>query len=185
MKKNIVTVMGIILLAAALLGQCHGAPRNTTASARMSLTIKGGPLSIQASEVAFGTIDLTKGTNQAVAGNVITVADPTGTRAGWNVSAKASDLVSEDGRNTIPVERYGLFVENLDSNSIESNVDGQKPSGVGRVRLTGEEQKIMYATASKGMGISTARPSYRIEVPTDAPSGNYSGTITYTLVQGP
>ncbi len=183
MKKRLtIPVLAMILTMVLLLtAVCPADQRNeATATARMSLRIEGGPLSIDATDMDFGTIDLNRGNNQAVARNEITVTDPTGTKAGWNVSASASDLVSENGHRLSP-EEYQLVIENLTAHSSR----GGELQNPGRIQLSNEEQKICYATPNNGLGHNTINPTYRISVPENAPTGNYTGTISYTLVQGP
>lgn len=182
MRKGLSYIVIVTLLLMATVGMAHA---GKTATARMRVSIVGGPLSIQAGDLDFETIDLRTGNNTAFASNSITVNDPTATRAGWHVLARASDLVSSDGTKRIPVEKINLKVRSISKSQIKAHRTEWSPKGVGEVKLTSREKKIVFADKNHGMGVNTITPSYEMSVPYDAPSGEYSGTVQYTLVQGP
>lgn len=187
MKKNliykIIIFVSIILVITAAVAN---ADKKATATATATVKIIGGDLSISATDIKFNTIDLNTGQNSATAENTITVEDPTGTRAGWNVTARAENFVSEDGEKELSLGKINFIIKNVSSNRIMIISGNKAPAGVGNpVQLDQTDKKILIAEKGSGMGKFQINPEYSLRIPGDSPTGNFSSKVTFTLFQGP
>ena len=165
----------------------QASPKTSTATVTVSVTIVGGPLSIEATDLEFQSIDLSSGYNSAIAENTITVVDPTGTGAGWNVTLKASDLVSEDADAQLSLDELEFEILSISQNRIRGNTNTDNaPTGIEyRTRISQEELKLVSAARNTGMGRFSVTPQYQLTVPEDTVPGTYTSNLTYTIFQGP
>ncbi len=150
------------------------------------ITLTGGTLSVLPQNVDFGTHVLT-GYNQTFQGTTTawTVADPTGTGAGWHLSIKATDF-SKNGDTSKKISVAG-FKASLDDATI-ANVDGNdKPVSTmtALLQLSTSDQTMASAVPGTGMGTYTVLPTFTLDVPAEAYAGSYTAIMTATATSAP
>lgn len=172
-----------LLIAALTSGVSFGA---NTATSTVRIVIEGGDLSLFASDINFTPIDLAKGESRAFAQNTLSISDPTGTGAGWNVTARATDLVSAEG-NRIPIDKASFQIKQLELDAGSyGRAEDKMPSGIGKpLYLKGRDQKVVFAKRMAGMGKFELKPNYELVIPKDAVAGKYTSKVTFTIFQGP
>lgn len=162
-------IVGSLLVA----GPAVGAATSTA-------TLTGGTLAITAPPANFSyTGTLTGDVLNLPSSFAVSVNDPTGTKAGWNLQATIGVLTNAGG-DTIPAANH-----TIQSVAI-SGVTGTAPTNsvaTGAIPTAGG--KIFNAAANTGKGKSTETFTTQLAVPADAAAGSYTATMTVTIVSGP
>jgi hypothetical protein len=163
------------------------AGESSTATVNVSIVIKGGNLSIDATDLNFEPIDLSTGIHTSITENTITVNDPTGTGAGWNVTVRGSDLIAQDTSQRLFLEDLEFEVLKVSCSRASRNEgSGIEPVEIGqRMKMTYNDQKLLSAEKGTGLGKFSIKPTYQLTVPNHAKPGRYLSNLTYTLFQGP
>lgn len=190
-KKVFASVSAVAIIGTAFVGGQSAFAAESTAVG--STTINGGTLSISDLIVStFGDIDL-NGEIQTKYAKIsdLTVIDPTGTGAGWDVTVKATQLTTgeDETGNTLMLPKDSLKI----SEPIVTAGNGS--SGADTV-VTSEgtidnETGITLLSANEegGMGTYTVTfPEDSLELklnPKDVKTGTYTSTITVTITTGP
>ncbi len=155
----LVVVLGLVITGA---GYC-----SDRVVEMVSLRIKGGGFSINASNINFPQLDLRSGDNEVTTENFLTVMDSTGTGSGWSVAARTEDFISTGGKR-LNLSKVQFQVEDITPDRVSriNSDEDSGPRGMGMaVKLTGTDQKILTAAQNEGMGRYNIRPKYSISVP--------------------
>jgi hypothetical protein len=150
------------------------------------LSVLPGSLRISATDLDFTVIDLNTANNTATGQNTIEVFDPTLSYSGWNVTARATSMVSETGF-LLPPEYLNFTLKGtviIDSSKTPDTVPPTTMQ-VTPIRLGERPSKIIAAKQGEGAGRYTFQASYEVSVSQDTPVGLYTGTVEYTISQGP
>jgi hypothetical protein len=182
-RYAIISAVTFIIFAANL----AYAAESSSATVTVSVTIKGGSLSIEATDLEFDNIDLTSGSNSAIAENTITVNDPTGSGAGWNVTVKGSDLVAPEINQRLSLEELDFEILCIGQDRIRGNSSSEnRPVGIdNNAKVSYNDQKLVTAAKKAGSGRFQIRPMYKLTIPENTKPGNYMSNLTYTIFQGP
>jgi len=159
-----------------------------SASTTATATISAGTLNIVVpSTISF--TDTLNGLNQTTtAGLAMDVQDATGSGAGWNITATATQFTS--GGNTLATNSVtvgGAPTDTCDSGStctLATNSVAYPyalPAGSGPPTAT----KIFNAATATGMGNQTVTPTFTLAVPASATPAAYTSTWTISVVSGP
>lgn len=183
MHRHLKAALGVTL--ALTLGMPAAASADTTTS---SGTVTGGSLSLSAPGAAnwAGGVTL-NGTDQVASVSVpLSVNDPRGTGAGWNLTIKGTQFENEDGK-TLPADGSSLMgatsacvggtCTSPDNTATAYAIDvpvGASPSA-----------KFFSAAADSGMGNFTITPAVDVSVPANSYAGTYSSTLTLAATSGP
>ncbi|ALJ21653.1 WxL domain-containing protein [Microbacterium sp. No. 7] len=137
----------------------------------------GLTISVGNAEVSLGTAALSSALDAFVASGTlpaVTVTDTRASGAGWTVSGIASSFVNGQG-DELPGARLGWTPR------VVSTSDGQvaAPGDVSTDLSGGSTLVSSQAGASRGTAVAEADLSFT--VPTNAPAGGYTGTITLTV----
>jgi hypothetical protein len=110
----------------------------------------------------------------------VSVNDPSGTHAGWNLQASIGVLTAADS-SSIPASAHTIQSVAL------SNVTGTAPVDniIYPLAIPTATGKIFSANANTGSGKSTMTFTTQLAVPADASAGSYSATLTVSIVSGP
>lgn len=177
--KHLLTRLAAFLAALALLAALPGA-----ALADATITVSGGSLSVTPAAITFTTVTLT-GADQTSNGTTSawTVADPTGTGAGYHITIAATAF-SDGASHTIPVSG---FRATLTSGNIATTSGNTAPASsmTSATALSTSAQTLLSAATSAGMGTYTATPTFTLAVPANTFAGSYTSTVTVAIVSGP
>jgi len=108
----------------------------------------------------------------------ITVTDGRAELAGWEVTGSSTDFTS--GANNFGGEQLGWTPAVVEQNEAGDVAQGQVvlPGAPG----LGAPATLASADANKGAGASTLGGDLELQVPAETPAGDYSATLTVTLV---
>jgi hypothetical protein len=158
--------------------------------------LAGGTLTVEAPSSLSWAATLT-GTDQYVdvTGAPVTVApnDATGSGAGWNLTAAASQF-SGLGNSVLPANALSFNGSTAGADStaalVTSCVGGNActvPSDTDSypVPVAASPASVLTAAAGSGMGAVDVDTDWWLLVPADATAGTYSNTVTLTIGSGP
>jgi hypothetical protein len=150
--------------------------------------VAGAPLSLSvpSSVVTMPSVTL-NGFDQVVSGalNSVTVVDPRGTSAGWNLTGQVSDFVSAGGLilannlgwvPTAAVVPSTLPVPSGVSTSVTAGTAATPGSGLGDAR------GLCSSPSGASAGAFTCGATLNLGVPGSTRAGTYTGVLTLTLV---
>ena len=152
---------------------------NQSVNVTVPQTGGGGDLTM---EVGNDPVDLTQvsGEDLSFEGDLspITVTDGRDEADGWDVKGSTSDF--HGGSNTIDGNQLGWTPKVTAQNPQSDVVPGQAvaPANPGLK----DAAVLASAEAGKGAGASTLGATLDLDVPADTPAGNYSATLTITLM---
>ena len=172
MRKGI---LGLSLFCAFVLSNAVvGAATASAVLSASSVTITAPPANFSYSGTLSGDV-LNLSSSFAVSVN-----DPSGTHAGWNLQASIGVLTATDS-STIPASAHTI------QNVALSNVTGTAPVDniVYPLAIPTTTGKIFSANANSGSGKSTMTFATQLAVPADASAGSYTATLTVSVVSGP
>ena len=142
-------------------------------------------LSITTAAITFPEVTL-DGTDQTIDGSTSAwQADANGEIGGWNVSVSAADF--DDGFGKI------IAVSNLEIRLLDSNIVWVSGDSVNLpistqttyAALSGTALKIASAAIGEGNGVYDMTPEFRLTVPAETWVGDYTATLTVSIVAGP
>jgi hypothetical protein len=150
--------------------------------------VAGAPLSLSvpSSVVAMPNVTL-NGFDQIVSGalNSVTVVDPRGTGAGWNLTGQVSDFVGPNGlivaNNLGWVPSASVVPGSLPVAPGTASVVAPGPTAVPGTGL-GDARGLCSAAAGASAGAFTCGASLNLGVPGSTRLGTYTGVLTLTLV---
>ena len=148
------------------------------------LVLPAAALSITTASITFPDVTL-DGTDQTLTGSTSPWrADATGTADGWNVTVASSDFDNGAGR-TIAVSNFEIRL--LDANIVVVSGDTNKPVSTQSTftPLSGTALKISSAAVGVGDGVYDLTPNFRLTVPAESFTGNYTATVTIATIVGP
>ena len=141
-------------------------------------------LSISTAVVSFPSVNL-NGYDQTILGSTSAwQVDATGEAGGWNATISATDFTNGFGGS--------IYVSNLEFHLADANItlvsgDTTLPSSAQTVyaSLSGTALKFISASSGTGDGIYDLLPEFRLTVPAETYTGNYTSTLTITINTGP
>ena len=158
-----------------------------------SAAITGGALSMGTlAGISFsGTLS---GLNQVFSSptNGVTVTDATGSGSGWNLTVSGTEFTT-GGTTPRTLPATALQVTGLTSVSA-ANSSGVNPTNAVAYPLTvplaappatATATKFFNSSANTGMGAFSLNSAYSLSIPANTFSGNYTSTLTISLVSGP
>ncbi len=167
-------------------------PRIGVWPALLAALFIAGVFALQASALSLTTVPITfPGITLSGAGQTATTSNGTWRASGdeipapWHVNVASTDFDNGAGR-TIAVSNFEIRL--LDANIVAvSGPPNPKPSSTQTTfaPLSGTDLKIVSANPAEGNRAFDLTPDLRLTVPADAYSGNYSATVTITILNGP
>jgi hypothetical protein len=154
------------------------------ALADATITVSGGSLSVTPAAITFQAVTLNGG-DQTSNGTTSawTIADPTGTGAGYHVTIAATNF-TDGASHTIPVSGFRATL--LDANIVTTSGNTKPTSSMtSATALSTTAQTLVSAAAGAGMGTYTATPTFTLAVPANTFAGSYTSTVTVAIVSGP
>lgn len=204
MKLQKLTSLGIISFIGLSIGgsQVFAADPETKTTTG-NVTFNGGDLSLQnvGNSITFGDADgvditTTAQTINASTDMALSVSDLTGSNAGWDLTAQATDFTKTDAPTTkLQGTKITLPVITAktddDSQATPPGNAGEMPDAVD-ITPGGAAVNVLSAAAGTGEGLWTlswpaegeASAPIQLYVPT-ALAGTFTSTITWTVVAGP
>jgi hypothetical protein len=179
--------LGLALLAAAALafpGSAMGAEATSTG------TVEGGSLSLSTTAApTFSTI--LNGTDQTPTYVLpLTVADLTGSGAGWNTTITSTQFTT-GGATPHTLSATASSLSGVTSSCVEGTTCTDPtnaityPVSVPAGTVAPTAVKFFNAAAETGMGKFTLTPTVAVSVPANTYAGTYTSTITLASVSGP
>lgn len=172
-------LMGFLAFAMLAFSFAMIAPSASASDGTVSLT--GGSLSIAAvADFSYGTTALT-GTSQALTSSfVVDVTDATGSAAGWNLTAQIG-VMTATGSKTIAASNHTI------SGVTRASGTGTAPTNGSTypMQIPSSTAKIYSAAATSGMGQSSLSFATGLAIPASTLAGNYTATLTVSIVSGP
>jgi hypothetical protein len=149
------------------------------------LTGNAAALSITTATITFPEVTL-DGTDQTIDGSTSAwQADATGEIGGWNVSVSSTDFDNGAGK-TIAISNFEIQL--LDSNIVwvaGDSVNLPISTQTTYAALSGSALKIASAASGEGNGVYDMTPDFRLSVPAETWVGDYTATLTVSIVAGP
>jgi hypothetical protein len=153
--------------------------------AALVLTGQAAALSITTAAITFPEVTL-DGTDQTIDGSTSAwQADATGEIGGWNVSVSSTDFDNGSGK-IIAVSNFEIRL--LDSNIVWVSGDSVNlpiSTQTTYAALSGSALKIASAANGEGNGVYNMTPDFRLSVPAETWVGDYTATLTVSIVAGP
>lgn len=179
------------LLGVAMLGIATVAPA-AAADPKVTQVINGGG----AFSASIGDASLTSVTysNSAQSGTgtlSLSVSDPRGTSAGWNVTIKSTDFQYTGGgsQNPSPIPATGFSITSLGA---PVQTAGQAVDATGGPYLSGsapetldQTRKVVAADIGFGSGNYTQSLGVSLAIPAMSQTGTYQATLTVLITSGP
>ena len=151
-----------------------------------------GALAVKASAITISTVTITfpltalNGTDvTATTSGSTWQADGEGLLAPWHINVTSTDFTNADSK-AIAVSNFEIRL--LDSSIVVvTRPPSPKPTSTQTsfTSLSGTDLRIATATAIGGDNIYDLTPDFRLTVPAATYSGNYSATVTITILAGP
>ncbi len=141
-------------------------------------------LSINVNSISFGSFMLT-GKQQILEGITLPweILDATYTNSGWQVLIRATDFIDPE-EHTIPVQNLSM---ELPQSNVTTLIGNNIPESAipSQTDLSINDQLLISATRGASSGKFSIQPKFFMDIPPDVYSGNYSNTVTVTIVAGP
>jgi hypothetical protein len=148
----------------------------------VSANISGGTLAITSFTSNFAYSATLNGTVQHPTSSFsVGVNDPTGSGAGWKLQAVIGTLTNA-GNKTIPVTGHNIESVNMTPGT---GIAPQNSITYPMQLPVGSAATIYNSAADKGMGQSSIAFSTQLDLPVETYAGDYSATLTVTIVAGP
>ena len=152
--------------------------------AGIGLASGAGALTINTAAITFTGVTL-NGLDQSVSGSTSAWrADASGESGGWNVTVSSTDF-SDGGSESISVSN--LDIRLLDSNIVRVSGSTSLPASAQTTftALSGTPLKIASAASGDGDGVYDMTPEFQLTVPGETAAGNFTATVTVSIVVGP
>jgi len=153
--------------------------------AAAALVTYAAALTITTAAITFPDVIL-DGSTQMVTGSTSPWrADGTGETGGWNITVASTDFSNGAGK-TIAVSNFQVRL--LDSSIVwVSGDDIGMPVSTQTTfaTLSGTALKITAAAVGEGDGVYDLTPDFRLTVPAETYTGNYTATVTIVISTGP
>ncbi|MFQ5408080.1 MAG: WxL domain-containing protein, partial [Anaerolineales bacterium] len=163
-------------------GLTAGGSANVTAS--VSLTALEAILGLFAHNISFPTVVLL-GADQLVdaADYAWQASDTSAAAAGWHVTLSANDF-SDGGSGFIAVSGFTVDMANTAISTVSGNTPptSQVASSTG---LSSGGVTLLSAAIGNGLGTYNFVPHFQLLVPGATTAGDYSTTVTATIISGP
>ena len=152
--------------------------------AAAALVTYAAALTITTAAITFPDVIL-DGSTQTVTGSTSPWrADGTGETGGWNITVASTDFSNGAGK-TIAVSNFQVRL--LDSNIVVVSGDTSGPASTQTTfaTLSGTALKIASAAVGEGDGVYDLTPDFRLTVPAETYTGNYTATVAIDISAGP
>ena len=147
------------------------------------LVMEAAALTITTAAISFPDVTL-DGDSHTVDGSTSAWrADAVGETGGWKVTVSSTDFDNGSGK-TIAVSKFQIRL--LDANIVWVS-GGIKPTSTQTTftALSGTALKIASAAVGEGNGVYDMTPDFRLTVPAETYTGNYTATVTVDISAGP
>lgn len=189
MKKRLLALpVALLILAVTAFSAFADESDPTTAT----ITITGSPFYVLTNPIPLEPVDLDgKATTVENSATVTwTAVDPRGTGEGWHLTIDSTDFTNENGKTIDISEGISEFkIQVLDDDIflVDGNVKPvQVSAGMQPIATTGTgTTRFVSAAVDTGMGTYNITPSFELEVPAQVYAGEYTATVTVTIVSGP
>lgn len=150
-----------------------------------ALALKASAITISTVPIAFPLTTLNGSDALATTSGGTWRADGEDNPAPWHVNVSSTDFTNAASK-TIVVANFEIRL--LDSNIVTvTGPPNPKPVSTQTTftQLSGTELKIVTANAAQGRDQYDLTPDFRLTIPADTYSGDYTATVTITIVTGP
>ena len=149
------------------------------------LVMEAAALTISTAAISFPSVNLDGDPHTVDGSTSAWRADATGETGGWNVTVSSTDFDNGSGK-TIAVSNFKTRL--LDANIVwVSGDDVNLPVSTQTTftALSGTALKIASADVGDGNGVYDMTPEFRLTVPAETYSSDYSATVTVSISAGP
>ena len=148
----------------------------------LKIDIAGGTLTMDNPTIATLSAQSLDGAVRSSAGKlgVIEVTDNRGTGSGWSVTLTVSDFTCCNNSFTIPVNNLTIVPGSVQT--IMGSATGVVSGNSYTFRSADDIATILTANSNAGMGIYRINPDMTLVIPTNAFAGEYSATLTLTII---
>jgi hypothetical protein len=146
-----------------------------------TLTLTGGSLTLATvADFSYPSTQLTGASFNLTSSFVADVTDATGSAAGWNLTAQIGTMTATGGK-TIAAAGHTItgVTRTAGTGTAPTN------STTYAMQIPTSTAKIYSANANTGMGQSTLSFATQLTVPAATLVGDYTATLTVSLVSGP
>lgn len=142
-------------------------------SLTVTVVVPGGGLTVDAGTDATIS-DVTSDLVTTVSGNLstVTVQDSRNLTAGWLASASVGTLTRAGGTETILGAQATVSVDETDTSSGLTSFTGATAVGTG----------LIGTAVALGNNEATFTPSMSVVIPVDTAAGDYTGTVTVSVI---
>lgn len=121
---------------------------------------------------------------------VLTADDSTGSGAGWHVTIQSSQFVysGSNGGTNIPATAFSIQTADAPVSTAGQAVDptdGPKVPTTSPAGALNTAREVVEANANFGQGTYTQDIDVRLVIPAQSRAGDYTATLTTTIVAGP
>ena len=150
-----------------------------------ALALKASAITINTVPITFPPTTLNGADVTATTSGSTWQADGEGLLAPWHINVSSTDFTNAESK-TIAVSNFAIRL--LDSNIVVvTGPPSPKPSSTQTsfTSLSGTDLRIATATAAGGDNVYDLTPDFRLTVPAATYTGDYSATVTITILNGP
>jgi len=141
-------------------------------------------LTITTAGISFPEVTL-NGSQQIIAGSTSAWrADATGESGGWKVTVSSTDFLNGSGK-TIAVSNFEIRLQDANIAWVSGDTDEPISTQTSFAALSGTALKIASAAVGESNGVYDLTPDFRLTVPAETYSGNYTATVTADISVGP
>lgn len=183
--QRLAACLAALSLGLALAGSpsAHAATPATETIQSGSLQFLSTPSNVAFPAAALNGFDLTRSQSQT-----LDVSDATGSNLGWAITATSTSFTN--GAQSLPTDATSILTAppracdagstcSLATNTV--SYPYTLPAGPSAPTAS----KVFNASAGSGMGNQTITPTWTLDIPASARTGNYTSTWTFTLTAGP
>jgi hypothetical protein len=147
------------------------------------LVVEAAALSITTAPITFPNVTL-NGASQTVDGSTSAWRASSTDRNGWKVTVASTNFINGAGK-TIAVSNFQIRLLNTKIVRISGDIQGPVSTQTTFASLSRTPRKIASAAVGGGRGVYDLTPDFRLTVPAQTYSGNYTATVTVSISSGP
>lgn len=152
--------------------------------ATMAVVLDVSAFTLSTVPVAFPSTTLNGVDQTATTSGSTWRADGEGNNQPWHINVSSTDFTNAASK-TIAVSNFEIRL--LDASIVVVSGPPQKPSStqITFTPLSGTDLEIASATPNQGRNVYDLTPDFRLAIAADAYSGDYSATVTISIIAGP
>lgn len=184
LRRAVVSIVGAAIVSSTLIAPVLGADSVT------QVITGGGALSTSVADASMGGIAYSNSAGSTSGSLTLSVNDPRGTSAGWNVTLQSGDFIYGGAPNAnaqnIPAGGFAITAVNTPTMTAGQAVGVGGPLAVasGAASLDAARTTIR-ANAGFGSGAYSQTLPVSLAIPAMSQAGTYTATLTVSVTSGP